>query len=101
MVWSSPTGRQAATQSRTGRLPDSGPQSAEEETDEAGELPTRPRPAASRSRLPDGGPQTRSAEDDADEACAGELPARLHPAASRCLLPDGGRLPNAEDVVDS
>ncbi len=65
------------------------PQSAENNGDEACELPARPRPAPGRSRLPDGCPH--SAEEDVDEA--GKLPARPRPAPGRRRLPEWFQFP--------
>ena len=48
------------------RLPDGGPQSADDGVVEASELPARRRPTPGRSRMPDGGPQ--SADDGVVEA---------------------------------
>ncbi len=75
------------------RLPESDPQSADDDVVKASELPASPRLAHGRSRLPDGGPQRKAARRvqtsrlpdggpqsaDDDVVGAGELPASPRP----------------------
>jgi hypothetical protein len=59
-------------------MPDSGPQSADDEVVEASEPPAHRRPIPDRSRMPDGGPQR--ADDEVVEAS--EPPAYRRPTPS-------------------